>query len=193
MKSIFLTISLLLIACFNKSNKVVFNEIKFSKNVSEVREMIKSNSKYNTQVAFFINMKIYSGKYRFFVYDLKSNKIIDKGLVAHGSGSETEIKDSLKFSNKVNSNCTSLGNYEIGNSYSGTFGKAYKLIGLDKTNNNAFARNIVLHKYDPMPFEEQQNPIVNSLGCPTVNKKFYEKLEKIIDNSNKIIILNIYY
>ena len=39
------------------------------------------------------------GKTVFFIYDLKENKIIDRGIVAHGSVSETEIKGKLKFSN----------------------------------------------------------------------------------------------
>lgn len=138
-------------------------------------------------------MKIHSGKNRFFVYDLKSNAILDQGLVAHGSGSEIATKDELLFSNTPDSNCTSLGNYTIENSYFGKFGKAYKLIGLDKTNNNAFSRNIVLHKYSLMPYNEQNFRIINSLGCPMVNEKFYKRLEKIIDNSKSKIILKIYY
>ena len=44
-------------------------------------------------------MKLRQGKTVFFIYDLKENKIINRGIVAHGSGSETEIKGKLKFSN----------------------------------------------------------------------------------------------
>jgi hypothetical protein len=86
-----------------------------------------------------------------------------------------------------------LGKYSIGNYYEGKFGKAYKLYGLDETNSNALTRNIVLHKYYDVPYEEQVNNICNSYGCPMVNKKFYTRLEKIIDNSKKSIVLNIYY
>lgn len=161
--------------------------------IIKVRKRIKTNSKYNTNIGFFIDMKVPSGKNRFFVYDLKNNKIIDQGLVAHGSGSETGIQGQLKFSNTDNSLATSLGSYFIGNSYSGKFGKSYKLYGLDKTNSNAFDRNIVLHHYYAVPYEEQAKYICNSYGCPMVNKKFYARIEKIIDESKKNIILNIYY
>ena len=65
--------------------------------INEVKRLIEGNSKYNKRIAFFIDMKIPSGQNRFFVYDLKSNKIIDKGLVAHGSGSETTIKRKVEF------------------------------------------------------------------------------------------------
>ncbi|OOV16517.1 murein L,D-transpeptidase catalytic domain-containing protein [Flavobacterium sp. LM4] len=166
---------------------------KLTKRVDAVKQLIGNNSKYNNKIAFFIDMKIKSGKNRFFIYDLKKNKIIDQGLVAHGSGSETGIKDKLRFSNVNNSLCTALGKYYIGYSYNGDFGKAYKLYGLDKTNDNAFLRNIVLHKYSKVPYEEQDNPICNSYGCPMVNEKYYARIEKLIDSSDKKIVLDIYY
>jgi len=107
---------------------------RFDSHLNEIKKIISKSSKYNKNVAFFIDMRIPSGKNRFFVYDLKENKITDKGIVAHGSGSETGIKGKLQFSNVHNSLSTSLGKYAIGNSYNGKFGKAYKLYGLDKTN-----------------------------------------------------------
>lgn len=161
--------------------------------INEVHKLVKKDTKYNNEIAFFIDMKINSGKNRFFIYNFKTKKIIDKGLVAHGSGSETGIEGKLKFSNVINSLATSLGKYSIGNSYNGKFGKAYKLYGLDKTNNNAFNRNIVLHKYFDVPYDEQENNICNSYGCPMVNEKFFKRIEKIIDNSEKKIIMSIYY
>ena len=166
---------------------------KLENQIGEVKKLVKNTSKYNTDIGFFIDMKIESGKNRFFIYDLKNNKLLNKGLVAHGSGSETGIAGQLKFSNTKNSLSTSLGKYAIGYSYKGSFGKAYKLYGLDKTNNNAFDRNVVLHKYADVPFEEQDDEICNSYGCPMVNEKFFGEIEKIIDNSKKKIILTIYY
>lgn len=159
----------------------------------EIEKFIQKHPKYNQEVAFFIDMKIHSGKNRFFVYDLKKKSIQNQGLVAHGSGSETGVKGELQFSNVNKSFATSLGKYAIGKSYFGTFGKAYKLHGLDKTNSNAFLRNIVFHKYFDVPFEEQTDYICNSLGCPMVNEKFFSTIETIIDNSKTSILLVIYY
>ncbi|MBF4486817.1 murein L,D-transpeptidase catalytic domain-containing protein [Flavobacterium sp. CSZ] len=189
-------------ACMNKkeesisikSSKPVYSyEEKLKSEITEIRSFLGKTPKYNSDVVFFLDMKIESGKNRFFIYDLKHNKLLDKGLVGHGSGSETGTPGKLKFSNVKNSNCSSLGKYAIGGSYSGRFGKAYKLYGLDQTNSNAFDRNIVLHKYIDVPFDEQINPICNSLGCPMVNEKFFRIIEKKIDNSKKKIILVIYY
>lgn len=178
----------------NKNSKPVYSyEEKLKSEAAEIRRFLGKSTKYNSNIAFFLDMKIESGKNRFFIYDLKHNKLLDKGLVGHGSGSETGTYGKLKFSNVNSSNCSSLGKYAIGSSYSGRFGKAYKLYGLDTTNSNAFDRNIVLHKYKDVPFEEQLNPICNSLGCPMVNEKFFEVIEKKIDNSKKKIILVMYY
>lgn len=157
-----------------------------------VKSYLKKNSKYNKEVFFLLDMRIPSNKYRFFVFDTKKNKITDSGLVAHGSGSETATEE-LQFSNTDGSLMTSLGKYYIGNSYNGTFGKAYKMYGLDNTNSNAFLRNIVLHAHKRMPYEEQISPIILSWGCPMLNEKFYLRIQDILDKSDKNIVMYIYY
>ncbi len=166
---------------------------RFNGQVAEVKIMINSKSNYNSKIAFFVDMRIKSAKNRFFVYDLVNDKIIDQGLVAHGSGSETGIKGMLKFSNEPNSNCTALGKYAIGKNYKGIFGKAYRLTGLEETNNNALKRAIVLHYYSAVPYEEQDYYISRSHGCPMVNEQFFKRIEKIIDSSKSDILMDIYY
>ncbi len=162
-------------------------------NVNTIRKFIAGNSRYNSNIVFLADLKIMSGKNRFFVYNLKLNKITDQGLMAHGSGSETGIDGELKFSNIPNSYTSSLGKYEIGHHYTGKFGKAYKLFGLDKTNDKALERFIVLHHFEKVPYEEQSDPICHSLGCPMLNETFFNRIEKIIDNSKKPILLMLYY
>ncbi|WP_100843966.1 murein L,D-transpeptidase catalytic domain-containing protein [Flavobacterium sp. 5] len=176
--------------------KIILNELdnlKLTDHVNEIKSLISADHKYNNKIAFLIDMKIKSAKNRFFVYDLQNNKILDQGLVAHGSGSETTVRGELKFSNEPNSNCTSLGRYSIEKSYKGIFGKAFRLNGLDESNNNALKRAIVLHEYSAVPYEEQDHYIVNSHGCPMVNEVFFKRLEKIIDNSDSKIMLYVYY
>ena len=168
-------------------------EEKLLKQVTIIKELVRTNPNYNNEIAFFVDMEIMSGKNRFFIYDLKKNKIIDQGLVAQGFGSRIDPNGKLKFSNENNSLCTSLGKYSVGNSYHGQYGKAYKLHGLDATNNNALVRNIVLHKNVKIPYEEQDKPIGYSFGCPMVNDIYYSRIEKLIDNSKRNIVLDIYY
>jgi len=161
--------------------------------IADIKKLINKNPQYNNKIAFFVDMKIPSGKNRFFVYDLKADKIIDKGLVAHGSGSETGTIGKLRFSNVPNSLSTSLGKYYIGKHYYGKFGRAYKLYGLDKTNSNAFKRNIVFHYYYDVPYKEKDGYICNSFGCPMVNKKYFDRISRLIDSSESNILMSIYY
>lgn len=166
---------------------------KLYNNVLHVAQYVEQHTQYNNRIAFLIDMSLPSGRNRFYIYDMQQDSILGKGLVAHGSGSEKRVNGKLNFSNTINSLCTSLGKYAIGNSYNGDFGKAYKLHGLDSTNSNAALRDIVLHKYDTLPYNEQEDDICLSYGCPMVNPDFFKRLEQIIDNSEKPILLQIFY
>jgi hypothetical protein len=148
---------------------------------------------YNKEFCFLVDMKIPSGRNRFFVYSLSGDSIITSGLTTHGSGSQTETA-TLSFSNKEGSNATSLGKYKIGEKYTGKFGTAYKLFGLDKTNSNAYVRAVVLHSHPYVPAQEVYPQLIClSWGCPTVSPSYLKVLEKYIDNSSKPIMLWIYY
>ncbi|MFY7965823.1 MAG: murein L,D-transpeptidase catalytic domain-containing protein [Chitinophagaceae bacterium] len=147
------------------------------------------DNNYSTTIAFILDMKMHSGKKRFYVYDFVKDTIAITGLVAHGSCNKYYLSDA-KFSNTVGCGCSAFGKYKIGYAYAGRFGKAYKLYGLDKTNNNAFDRNIVLHAYDCVPDEATYpQPICNSLGCTMVSYHFLDTLSMHIKKSNKPIIL----
>lgn len=164
------------------------------KQIESVKTYIKSKGGvYSNQKAILIDMRIPSKYFRLFVVDLKTNQVISKGLCAHGSGSEIAGTDSLQFSNIPNSYMTSLGLYKIGGSYQGSFGKSYKLAGLEKSNDKAASRAIVLHRYSCVPDEEQYYPICNSLGCAMLSENYFEELIPIIDGQTKPMILKIYY
>lgn len=160
--------------------------------IKEVENYINGKN-YNQELAFFINFKIPSGKFRFFLINLTENKIIEKGIVAHGAGSVVSGSEKLQFSNTEGSYQSSLGKYEISNSYVGSFGKSYKLKGLDKTNSNAYKRLIVLHSLSCVPDKESENPTCLSLGCPMLSPHFFQLVEKYIDASKKPIILYAFY
>ena len=148
---------------------------------------------FNTQLCFLLDMRIASGKNRFFVYNLEKDSVEIAGLVTHGSGIGNN-SETPTFSNTPNSYCTSLGKYKIGKSYYGKFGLAFKLFGLDKTNSKAFDRFVVLHAHACVPIDEiSPLPICESWGCPTVAPAFLTKLKNYIDKSGEPILLWIYY
>ncbi|HEU0064491.1 MAG TPA: murein L,D-transpeptidase catalytic domain family protein, partial [Flavisolibacter sp.] len=129
---------------------------------------------------------------RFFIYDLKNDRIINSGLVAHGSCNNYFLEN-VWFSNLPGCGCSSSGLYKIGSKYIGKFGKSYKLTGLEKTNSNALKRAIVLHSYKDIPDHEiYPNPIGNSLGCPMTSYKFFNILSNYIDSSKRPILLYIF-
>lgn len=160
--------------------------------ILEIKNYIKGKN-YNQDLAVFINFKVHSGKYRYFVYDLKNDKILQKAVVAHGEGSVVKNSDALQFSNVDGSHQSSLGKYEIRESYNGKFGKAYRLDGLDASNSNSRARAIVLHSYYCIPDKESAYPACLSFGCPMLSKNAFVETAKYIDPSKKTIILYAFY
>lgn len=190
MKHFFL-LFLFIISCSktqSQQSRVILPETR----ISEIKDFLKGKN-YNQEVAVFINFKTHSGKYRYFVYDLKNNKILQKAIVSHGSGSIISNSSALKFSNKEGSYQSSLGKYEIRESYRGKFGKSYRLQGLDSTNSNAMQRAIVLHSYYCIPDKESANPACLSLGCPMLSKVAFNETAKYIDHSKKPIVLYAFY
>jgi len=163
----------------------------FSYRASAVRDYAVKKG-FSTTYCFLVDMSIHSGRKRFFVYDLETNRVIMSGLVSHGSCNGIFLEQA-KFSNAPGGNCTSEGKYKIGEKYRGQYGKSYKMYGLESTNSNAYRRAIVLHAYSCIPDEEIYPRVTcNSSGCAGVSPAFFEKLSSIIDQSNKPIVLWIY-
>lgn len=160
--------------------------------ISEVKKYIEGKN-YNKDLAIFINFKVHSGKYRYFVYDLKNDRILQKAIVAHSEGSVVPHSDILQFSNVDGSHQSSLGKYEIRESYNGKFGKAYRLKGLDETNSNAMSRAIVLHSYACVSDEESVHQACLSFGCPMLSKNAFNETAKYIDKSKKPVVLYAFY
>lgn len=166
---------------------------RLKQQAASLADYIKMNN-YNAEYVFLVDMSIPSGKNRFFVYNLKKGELETSSLVTHGVGSNRyENDDPLQFSNMPDSKKTSEGKYKIGRSYYGKFGLAYKLHGLDATNDKAFERDIVLHAHarvpDKEPFPEY---IIVSAGCPTVSPTFLSTLDKYLRASQKPILLWVY-
>jgi L,D-transpeptidase-like protein len=174
----------------NKEHEVTFARLKQK---SLLAKAYAEDHDYDSVRCFLLDMKLHSGKKRFFVYNLEKDSVEIAGLVTHGTGSDKGV-EGLVFSNTPNSNCTSLGKCKVGKSYMGKFGLAYKLYGLDNSNSKAFDRFVVLHSHNCVPNEEiAPLSICESWGCPTVAPAFLKKLKGYIDASPKSILLWIYY
>lgn len=189
----FILIFFFFISC-SKFESQAINTIDYlpKSKVLEIKNYLKGKN-YNQDLAVFINFKTHSGKYRYFIYDMKNDKILQKAVVAHGEGSVVKNSKELQFSNTDGSHQSSLGKYEIRESYNGKFGKAYRLHGLDTTNSNAMDRAIVLHSYYCVPDKESTDLSCLSFGCPMLSKNAFDQTAKFIDSSKKPIILYAFY
>lgn len=163
---------------------------KLSRKVKELREYARRNG-YNTHYACFIDFGVFSGNKRFVFFDLEKNKPVSEALVCHGQGPDYRM-ETVPFSNEPGSLCSSPGKYRIGGKYSGRFGTAYKLHGLDASNSRAFERFVVLHAHSCVPLAETRDGICRSDGCPTLNPRYFASIQPYLDRSRKPVLLWIY-
>lgn len=146
---------------------------------------------------FLIDLSLHSGKDRFFIYDLKQGKIIERNPVTHGACDAFEENDTkyqkAKFSNRVDSHCSSLGKYKVGKRDYSSWGikVKYWLDGLEETNSNARDRIVVLHSWEAVADNEILYPDYSPLswGCPAVSDNFMHLLDKKLQKTNKPVLL----
>ena len=188
------TIYLILLSFFS-CNTGEYSHVELFKESNKALNFCKKN-KFNTDFYIQINMNIHSGKKRLFVYDFKTDSIILSGLCSHGCGNSiwswSLTKKSPSFSNKINSYKSSLGKYKIGKRGYSNWGIHinYKLHGLEKTNNNAFKRHVVLHSWKKVK-DTEVHPLgtPEGAGCPAVSNKTMKKLDKLLRYSKKPVLL----
>lgn len=130
-----------------------------------------------------------SSQNRFYVIDMEEGKILYHTLVAHGR--KSGLIYATDFSNKPESNKSSLGFYVTLNTYFGEKGYSLKLKGLEKgINDKAFERAIVLHgsDYVTRQFANSNGYLGRSLGCPAVPMKQTAGIINSIKNGSVLFI-----
>lgn len=124
---------------------------------------------------------------RFFVIDMKNEKVLFDTYVTHGKNSG--LKYSSRFSNKMNSLETSLGTFITENTYYGSNGYSLRLKGISQgLNNNAYRRNIVVHgaAYADPSVIKQIGRLGRSWGCPAVPAYLAHRIINTIKNGTVI-------
>ena len=174
-----------------KKHDPAVNTIKKLRSKADDAANFIKQKNFNENICFLVDMSLPSGQNRFFVYDLKKDTLQNSGLVTHGRCNKNWL-EGRKYGNTVGCGCTSLGKYKIGYSYNGKFGLAFKLYGLDKTNDKAFSRFVVLHSHDCVPETEVADDICQSDGCPTVAPGFLQQLKPVISRSDRPLLLWIF-
>lgn len=106
---------------------------------------------------------------RLWVIDMNERRVLHHALVAHGEGSGADVP--VAFSNEVDSHQSSLGLFRTDEVYTGRFGYALRMSGLEPgINDNARRRAIVFHGAPDVSqaFIATFGTIGRSWGCPAL-------------------------
>ena len=154
---------------------------------------------YNTRYCILIDMGLPSGVKRFMVWDFRRQDTLVSGLVSHGCGGDpwsgVWSKDKPTFSNAENSHCTAIGKYEITQRAYSAWGVHVKYIlnGLDNTDSNALARQIVFHSWEEVPETVvYPNGTPEGWGCPAISNNTMKIVDPLIRKQTRHMVLWIY-
>jgi len=181
-----------------KSDQILNPITSDSERIDEALTYCSANN-FNEDFCVLIDMSIHSGKKRLFILNLKTKEIEKSYLVSHGCGENRwesdESKTTPKFSNTNDSHLSSLGKYSIGNRGWSSYGVNinYRIHGLEATNSNANARDIVFHSWYPVSDEEiYPSGTAEGWGCPAVSNNAFLEIDPLLRNSEKAILMWIY-
>jgi hypothetical protein len=155
-----------------------------------------SSKGLNTDFFFLVDMGMHSGLKRFHVWDFQKQTIVDSYMVSHGCADRAWSTDNTKlspiFSNEEGSHATSLGKYIIGERGYSNWGinVKYLLHGMDKTNNNALKRTVVLHSWEKVTDNEIfPDGTAEGWGCPAVSNNSMVKIDSLLRYNKKKTLL----
>ena len=136
-----------------------------------------------------VDYSLPSTEKRLWIIDTKENKIVQNTLVAHGKNSGANYANS--FSNKNESNKSSLGFFITGETYNGKHGLSLRLDGLERgVNDGARNRSIVMHAADYVSeaFAKVHHRLGLSHGCPALPANLSAKIIATIKGKSCLFI-----
>jgi hypothetical protein len=145
----------------------------------------------NTNLISIVDFSKPSSAKRLFVIDIKKCKLLFNTYVAHGINSGKVY--ATIFSNKPESNMSSVGFFETSSTYEGKHGYSLHLQGFEKgINDNAYKRDIVIHgaDYVHQDYIRQQGYIGRSLGCPAIPESMHKSIIDKIKNGSCFFIFS---
>ena len=157
--------------------------------LNELRRDVKQQGAlYNADVACYVDLNRPDNEYRFFVLDLVQERVLLQGICLNG---QTDAQGQVRYSNEVNSNCSSRGLARIGERYTGSFGRAFRLYGLDAGARNLRRRAVVLHSWAGVPAGPGAGHPIQSEGCPTLNPQVLDAVAEVIARSPKPLLVRL--
>lgn len=141
------------------------------------------------QLITIVDFRLPSTDKRLWVIDLERDSTIIHTYVSHGVN--TGNLYATKFSNRPNSNQSSLGFFRTGETYYGRNGYSMRLDGLEPgINHNARKRAIVVHGawYANPSIIARTGRLGRSFGCPAVPEAIHRTLIDTIANGTVLFI-----
>jgi hypothetical protein len=164
----------------------------------EALKFSKDNN-LNTDYCLLADMNRHSGLKRFYIWSFATGSIVNSGVVSHGCCNNPwggdRSKTSPGFSNTQNSHCSSIGKYKIGPRGVSQWGIKvnYRLEGMDRSNDNAHERDIVLHSWERISNKEPYpSGVPEGWGCPAVSNSYMKELDELLKNAEKPVLLWLY-
>ena len=130
---------------------------------------------------------------RLWVFDLHNRELLYKELVAHGRGSGV-ANYATAFSNRSDSNQSSLGLFRTDETYYGDNGYSLRLRGLeDGFNDLAYDRAIVMHgaAYVSDETVRRYGRLGRSLGCPALREEIVHEVIDTVKGGRGLVF--VYY
>ncbi|RZJ31769.1 MAG: murein L,D-transpeptidase catalytic domain family protein [Flavobacterium sp.] len=152
-------------------------------------ERLKEEGKIKNNILTIVDFGMSSCSKRLWVIDMESGKVLFHSLVAHGKNSGDDIASF--FSNKNDSNQSSLGFYVTGEVYNGKHGISMKLDGQEPgVNDNARSRSVVMHGADYVSdwFVKLHNRLGRSQGCPAIPMELTNDIINTLKNGSCLYI-----
>lgn len=196
MKGIVFILAIFLIQCVKKEEiEPVPTKATYASYHQEAL-LFCQNKGMSTHFYYLLDLRIPSGKNRFFVYDFANDTITHAQLVTHGScdvfAPNPERWEQAKFDTRVNSHCSMVGKYKIGRRDTSAWGIKIKywLHGLESSNATAVERVVVLHSWNAVS-DAEIHPEVSPLswGCPAVSNDFMRILDAQLQAEPKPVLL----
>lgn len=171
------------------SNKLNINDEAVRLAVNGYQKLLEQGRLINQRYLTIADFSKPSNEERFYIIDMEAEETVIQTLVAHGKNSGTLF--AKLFSNKNESNQSSLGFYITGNIYQGKHGKSLSLTGVeDGINDKAAKRAIVLHGagYVSKAAIRQMGYLGRSQGCPAVPESQVQDIINTIQGESCLFI-----
>ena len=129
-----------------------------------------------------IDFSLLSREKRLWVIDVERGLVLAHELVAHGRNTGEDRAE--RFSNEAGSLQSSLGTFLTGRSYLGKHGLSLRLRGLDKINDRAEVRALVVHGADYVnpAIVQQLGRLGRSQGCPALSRSAAPRIIRLIQD-----------